>query len=95
MTLGLPFLWYVYITYENNGTITFRSCSSLRHIFYFVKIASFICLMYLRSFTMLELRYILVRLNYIWKECYNYISFLFVIVTFFYYVTITLFISLM
>ena len=31
----------------------------------------------------LELRYILVRLNYVWKYRYNYVSFLLVIVTYF------------
>ena len=43
----------------------------------------------------LEIRYILVRPNYVWKQCYNYVSLLFVIAKFLYYVTITLFTCLM
>ena len=44
---------------------------------------------------MLQLRYILVRLNYVWKQRYNYVSVLLVILTYFYYVTVTLFICLL
>ena len=43
----------------------------------------------------LELRFILVRLNYAWKYRCNYAAFLFVIVTHFFYITISLFIYAM
>ena len=43
----------------------------------------------------LELHYILVRSNYVRKLRESYVSFLFVIVKYFHYVTITLFICLM
>ena len=69
--------------YGNNVTITFRFCSSLWHIFYYVKITLFICSMYLRFFKTLELRYILVRSNYVWKWRDNYVSLLFFIVMYF------------
>ena len=72
-------MWYVCITYGKNVRITFRFCSSLhRHLFvivYYVTITLFIYL--------LELRYILVRSNYVWKWRDNDVSCLFLIVTYF------------
>ena len=76
-------MWYVCITYGNNVKITFRLCSSLWRIFYCVTITLFICLMDLYFFKTLELRYILVRSNYVWKWRDNSVSFLFVIVAYF------------
>ena len=40
--------------------------------------------MYLRFLMMLELHYILVGLNYQWKQRYNYVLFLFVIAMYFF-----------
>ena len=57
------FLWYVCITSENNVTITFRFCSSLLRIFYYVTVSVFICSMQLRLLIKLESLYVLVRLN--------------------------------
>ena len=74
-------MWYVCVTYGNNVKITFRFCLSLWRIFYCVTITLFICLMYLYFFKTLELRYILVRSNYVWKWRENYVSCLFVFVT--------------
>ena len=70
--------------------ITFRFCSSLWRIFYCVTITLFICLMCLPFLKTLELRYIFVRSNYVWKWHENYISFLLVIVIFC-YVTIVIY----
>ena len=89
------FLWYVCITYGNNFAITFRFCSSLSRVFYYVKVTLFISSMPLRFFMMLELRYNLVRLNYVWKKRDNYVSFLLAILTYPYHVTIILFICSM
>ena len=77
------FCWYVCITYRNNVKIRFRFCSLLWRIFYCVKIMLFICSMFLRFLQTLELRYILVRSNYVWKWRDNYVSVLLVIVTYF------------
>ena len=45
VTLGLRFLWYVYITYGTNVAVTFRFSSSLWSIFYSVTVTLFICSM--------------------------------------------------
>ena len=50
-------------------------------------------IIYLFDVVTLELRYILVRLNYVWKKCYNYVIYLFVVVTFSEDVRITLYFS--
>ena len=69
--------------YGNNVKITFRFCSSLWRIFQCVIITLFIWSMYLRFFKSLELRYILIRSNYVWKWRDNYVSLFFDIVTYF------------
>ena len=62
--------------------ITFRFCSSLWRIFYFITIMLFICSVKLRFLMTLELNYILVCSNYVWKWRESYVSFLLVIVTY-------------
>ena len=62
--------------------ITFRFCSSLWRIFYFITIMLFICSVKLRFLMTLELNYILVCSNYVWKWRESYVSFLLIIVTY-------------
>ena len=57
------FVWNVCIMYWCYVLLLF----SLWDVFYYVKITLFICSMCLRFLTTLELRYILLRLNYVWK----------------------------
>ena len=45
MMSGLRFLWYVFVTDENNVTTTFHFCLSLWLIFYYVIIRLFVCSM--------------------------------------------------
>ena len=61
--LDFFFLWNVCITYWCYVLLLF----SLLDVFYYVKIMLFIYSMCLRFLTTLELRYILLRLNYVWK----------------------------
>ena len=57
------FVWNVCIMYWCYVLLLF----SLWDVFYYVKITLFICSMCLRFLTTLELRYILLYLNYVWK----------------------------
>ena len=75
-------MWYVCIAY-NNVKMTLRFCLSLWRISYYVTITLFVSSMYLRFFKALELRYILVRSNYVWKGPDNYVLFLFIIEMYF------------
>ena len=53
----------------------FRFCSSLGRIFYYVTVTLFICSLQLRFLMTLELRYILVRPNYVLKLRYKMVIF--------------------
>ena len=67
------------------GTFALRMEITLKLRFVFVRhchVVS-ICLRYLLFFKTLELRFILVHSNYVWKWRDNYVSFLFVVVTYF------------
>ena len=67
--------WFVWITYGNNVTITFRLCWSLWRIFYYVTITLFICSLKLRFLMTLQLHYILVRSNYVLKLRFKMVIF--------------------
>ena len=83
-------MWYVVLRMEVTYEITFRFCSWLWRIFYFVTITLFICLMVI--FWYVQITYgndvkitcrFCSRLWRIFLVCYNYVIYLLNVVTFF------------